>query len=77
MTPLQQMAFERLENLNKECQTYIPDDGKVYYDKEFNQKIYHMPLEEVQKLKTLLYEQQTWIEALWEEERKNGCEETI
>ncbi len=71
MTPLQQMAFERIHRINKECCLSIPkkmhpDDVSV-----------EMPRFHIEKLRDLLWEQENWIEALWEEERKDGCEETI
>jgi hypothetical protein len=71
MTPLQQMAFERLENINKECLQSVPD--KLHRD----DVAVEIPRMHIDRLRDLLYEQQSWIEALWEEERKDGCEEMI
>lgn len=71
MTLLQQMAFDRIATLNKECQTLIPRRwGLTAEDIAIS-------IENLKKLTDNLYEQENIIEALWEEERKDGCEETI
>jgi hypothetical protein len=71
MTPLQQMAFERVATINEECRKLFPKrwDGDA--------TAYNMPMEDFQRFVDLLFEQQNFVEALWEEERRDGCEETI
>ena len=70
MTLLQQMAFDRVGNINEEAREVI----SLQWDDSDRVSI---PTTDFNKLRDLLYEQQNWIEALWEEERKDGCEEQI
>lgn len=71
MTSLQQMAFDRLGNINEECRKVLPRDWSIYAEE------IRLPKEDFHKLADLLFEQQGWIEALWDEERKDGCEEML
>ena len=71
MTPLQQMAFERMANINEECLKLLPRQWDI------EATSYDMPMKDFKNLIDLLFEQQNFIEALWEEERKDGCEEQI
>lgn len=71
MTLLQQMAFERLANLNAECRKILP--------RQWNCRAtsVNIPIGELEILLDRLSEQANFIEALWDEERKDGCEEII
>lgn len=65
MTPLQQMAFGRIGNINEEARKVLPRDWNLYATS------INLPMDEFHKLADLLFEQQNWIEALWDEERKD------
>ena len=64
MTPLQRLAFERIETINKECLKILPtkfncdSDGKIYEDA--------IEIEPLRLLSVVnfLYEQQDLIDAL-------------
>ena len=71
MTSLQQMAFERLTKINKEVRELLPSSWHPR-DPEMS-----MPMEDFRKVQELLFEQKDLCESLWDEERKDGCEETI
>ncbi len=71
MTRLQQAAFDRIATLNKDCLKLLPSRWNP------NRDVIEIPVDDLMKVRDSLYEQEDLIEALWDEERKDGCEETI
>ena len=71
MTSLQQMAFDRISTLNEECRKMLPSRFGVTQDRV------ELSVDTIHELMDKLFEQQNFIEALWDEERKDGCEELI
>lgn len=71
MTTLQQLAFERLTNINKEVCALLPNR----WPPGASELIISMA--KFKQIQTLMFEQQNWLEALWEEEQKDGNEEII
>ena len=66
MNNLQALAFERIQTLNKEVREMLPKHWRMD-DFEFK-----MNLEEMKLMADRLYEQAELIEALLEEEQRDG-----
>lgn len=64
MTNLQQMAFDRIVKINKECMKFLPTKFS-YNDLEHG---VNFQVENIKQLVGFLWEQQDWLESLQKEE---------
>jgi len=64
MTSLQQMALIRIGNINEEVRTLLPCklnlDGCI-----------EIPVRDFERLRDIIFEQQSWLDALWDEEQND------
>ena len=66
MTALQQLAFERIQKINKQVREVLPKRW------EEGEKEFCFSKDDVMAMKDLLYEQDDWLEALLDEEQRDG-----
>lgn len=65
------MAFDRIGNLNEKCRKLLPKRWNL------NRDVVEVPIDDLTEILDCLAEQDAFIHALWEEERKDGFEEMV